>query len=251
MSLLAEIQALIQPEAAQQAFLQRTQAAVVPEDFARIAALEQLLVRAHEALLQNQQSSAKLRRVLFGPKTEKTRQLFPPAEPPPAEPKPKRRGHGRRGTKEYTGARRVPVCHPNLQAGQKCPDCERGKLCQLPPAVTPLLEGSSPVTARLFEAERFRCASCGKVFTAPLPPEAGTEKYDVSVGPTVALLRYGCGLPHYRLARLQESLGVPLPESTQWEVMLPNAEAAGPALQELIRQGAQGSLVYVLSLIHI
>lgn len=245
MSLLAEIQALIRPEAAQQAFLQRTQAAVVPEDFGRIAALEQLLVRAHEALLQNQQSSAKLRRVLFGPKTEKTRQLFPPAEPPPAEPKPKRRGHGRRRAKEYTGARRVPVCHPNLQAGQKCPDCERGKLCQLPPAVTPLLEGSSPVTATLFEKERLRCASCGKVFTAPLPPEAGTEKYDVSVGPTVALLRYGCGLPHYRLARLQESLGVPLPESTQWEVMLPNAEAAGPALQELIRQGAQGSLVYV------
>ncbi len=98
MSLLAEIQALIQPEAAQQAFLQRMQAAVRPEDFERIVALEQLLVRAHEALLQNQQSSAKLRRVLFGPKTQKTRQLFPPAEPPPAEPKPKRRGHGRRGS---------------------------------------------------------------------------------------------------------------------------------------------------------
>ena len=245
MSLLAEIQALIRPEETQQAFLQRTQAAVGPEDFGRIAALEQLLVRAHEALLQNQQSSAKLRRVLFGPKTEKIRQLFPPAAPPPAEPKPKRRGHGCRGAKEYSGARRVPVCHRDLQAGQLCSGCGRGKLCPQPPAVTPLLEGSAPVPATLFEAERLRCAGCGKVFTAPLPPEAGTEKYDVSVGPTVALLRYGCGLPHYRLARLQESLGVPLPESTQWQVMLPNAAAAGPALQELVHQAAQGSVIYV------
>ncbi len=50
MSLLAEIQALIQSEAARQAFLQRMQAAVRPEDFERIVALEQLLVRAHETL---------------------------------------------------------------------------------------------------------------------------------------------------------------------------------------------------------
>ena len=38
---------------------------------------------------------------------------------------------------------------------------------------------------------------------------------------TVAILRYGTGVPHYRLKRLQQSLGVPLPASTQWELIAP------------------------------
>ena len=58
-------------------------------------------------------------------------------------------------------------------------------------------------------------------------------------------LRFGCGVPHYRLARMQESLGVPLPESTQWEAMLPVAQAAEPVFRELIRQAAQVSVLYV------
>ena len=58
--------------------------------------------------------------------------------------------------------------------------------------------------------------------TAPTAPCSMT--YEPSVAVTVALLRYGTGMPHYRLARLQQSLGVPLPESTQWELMRPVAE---------------------------
>ena len=58
-------------------------------------------------------------------------------------------------------------------------------------------------------------------------------------------LRFGCGVPHYRLARMQKSLGVPLPESTQWEAMLPVAQAAEPVFRELIRQAAQVSVLYV------
>jgi hypothetical protein len=92
--------------------------------------------------------------------------------------------------------------------------------------------------------EKLRCDSCGEVFTAPAPPEAGQEKYDVSVGVTVALLRYGSGMPHYRLARLQESLGVPLPQSTQWEQMEPLAKQAQPVLGELIGQVAQSPLIH-------
>src|SRR5207245_1516879 len=64
------------------------------------------------------------------------------------------------------------------------------------------------------------------------------------VGAMVALLRYGSGLPHYRLARLQQSLGVPLPEATQWELLAPLFQAAQPVLQELLRQSAQSPLFY-------
>jgi transposase len=92
--------------------------------------------------------------------------------------------------------------------------------------------------------ERLRCDTCGQIFTAPTPPEAGPEKYDPSVGATVALLRYGSGIPHYRLARLQKRLGVPMPESTQWETMKPLAQQAQPILEELVTQAAQSPVIY-------
>ena len=91
---------------------------------------------------------------------------------------------------------------------------------------------------------RFEASTCGELFTAPVPPEAGTTKYDESVGVTVAVLRYGSGMPHYRLARLQQSLGVPLPESTQWELMTPLFQLALPIFEELLRQTAQSPLLH-------
>jgi transposase len=104
--------------------------------------------------------------------------------------------------------------------------------------------GSPPISATGYAMERLRCDTCGQVFTAPVPPEAGTEKYAPSVGVTVALLRYGSGVPHYRLARLQKSLGVPLPESTQWEVMKPLFLQAQPIFEHLIAQAANSALIH-------
>lgn len=60
----------------------------------------------------------------------------------------------------------------------------------------------------------------------------------------IALLKYGSGLPFNRLEHLQESLGMPLPASTQWEIVEKTAAVVKPAFQELIRQAAQGEVVY-------
>ena len=35
----------------------------------------------------------------------------------------------------------------------------------------------------------------------------------------IALLKYGNGFPFYRLENLQNSVGIPLPASTQWDVV--------------------------------
>jgi transposase len=106
------------------------------------------------------------------------------------------------------------------------------------------IAGSPPISATGYAMERLRCDTCGEVFTAPTPPQAGTRKYAPSVGVTVALLRYGSGMPHYRLARLQKSLGVPLPESTQWEVMKPLFEQAQPIFEQVIAQAANSPLIH-------
>jgi hypothetical protein len=89
-----------------------------------------------------------------------------------------------------------------------------------------------------------RCALCGKTFTAPLPTAAGPDKHDPSVGAMAALLRYGSGVPAYRLAQLQRSLGVPLPASTQWEEVQSLARQCQPVFDELLRQAAQAPLLY-------
>ena len=61
---------------------------------------------------------------------------------------------------------------------------------------------------------------------------------------TVAILRYGTGVPHHRLERLQQSLGVPLPASTQWELMEPLREQAQPIFDALVVQAANAPLLH-------
>jgi hypothetical protein len=60
----------------------------------------------------------------------------------------------------------------------------------------------------------------------------------------IALLKYGTGVPFQRLERLQEHLGMPLPASTQWDLMAAAWKLLWPVLAELIRQAAQGSVMH-------
>ena len=60
----------------------------------------------------------------------------------------------------------------------------------------------------------------------------------------IALLKYGTGVPFHRLGQLQDSLGIPLPASTQWEIAEGVANKVYLAFEELIRQGAQGEIVH-------
>ena len=233
-------------EAEREAFLLRVRSAVGPDDYRQIEGMTKALAAALSVLEQDPAALRKLQHLLFGPKSEHTDLVCPPATPlaSPA-PKPRRKGHGRVKAKDYTGARWVRVAHPVLKPGQRCPDCERGALrAQKRLAAVLRIEGSPPIAATAFALERMRCDACGKVFTAPAPAEAGQEKYAPSVAPTIALLRYGTGMPHYRLARLQQSLGVPLPESTQWELLSPLADAAQPIFAALVALAANAPLLH-------
>jgi hypothetical protein len=60
----------------------------------------------------------------------------------------------------------------------------------------------------------------------------------------IALLKYGTGVPFQRLERLQEHLGMPLPASTEWDLMAAAWKLLWPVLAELIRQAAQGSVMH-------
>jgi transposase len=247
MSATARFHELTMTQAQRESFLARVASAVLAEDFQIIEGMSYALPEILALIEQNPMTLRKLRHLLFGPKTEKTDKVCS-ASPTTADapaPKSKPKGHGRCPARHYTGARRIDVAHPTLQAGAWCEKCRRGKLrAQRSKGIVIRVVGAPPISATLWNLEKLRCDACGEVFTAPAPAQAGQEKYDVSVGVTVALLRYGSGMPHYRLARLQKSLGVPMPASTQWEQMEPVAKHAEPIFQELIGQAANSPLVH-------
>jgi len=89
-----------------------------------------------------------------------------------------------------------------------------------------------------------RCNLCGEIFTAKAPEKIGDEKYDETAGTMIALLKYGSGFPFNRLEGLQGSLGIPLPASTQWDIVERTGDRIYPVFRELIRQAAQGEVIY-------
>jgi hypothetical protein len=198
-----------------------------------------------------------LRAVLVKPRTEKTRKVLEQAGagaapqgsslPPGATAKgPKsKRGHGRNGVEAYRGAARVKIAHPSLKSGDRCPRCLKGKVYeQKEPALRIRVVGQAPLAATVYELERLRCNLCGDIFEAEAPAGVGEKKYDETAAAMIGLLRYGSGVPWYRLEGLEASLGIPLPSATQWEVVAEVAEVLQPVWEELIRQAAQAEVFY-------
>ena len=138
------------------------------------------------------------------------------------------------------------MTHESLRPGDPCPQCGNGTVyrqADWSPVVR--LKGQPPVGGTVYQLERLRCHLCGHIHTAELPEEAGTQKYDATVPSIIAILRYGEGLPWNRIQRIQQSGGVPLPASTQWEIVRDAAER-GPraAYDHLLWVAAQGQLVH-------
>jgi len=196
---------------------------------------------------------SRLRALLAKPSTEKTSQVLEQAgikAPPhnhslPRAKAPPQPGHGRNGAQAYRGAERIKIPHGSLKSGDHCPECLQGKVyLQKDPGLRIRVVGQAPIAARVYELERLRCNLCGEVYEAEAPPEVGEKKYDASAAAMMALLKYGSGVPWERLEGLEASLGIPLPASTQCEIVTEVAEGMRPAWEELIRQAAQGEVFY-------
>ena len=196
---------------------------------------------------------SRLRALLAKPSTEKTSKVLeqagikapPKNSPPPNAPGPPKPGHGRNGAQAYGGAHRIKIAHASLKRGDHCPECQKGKVYeQKEPALRIRVVGQAPIAATVYELERLRCNLCGEIFEAAAPASVGEKKYDETAAAMIALLKYGSGVPFYRLEGLEASLGIPLPASTQWEIVEEIAAPIQPAFDELLRQAAQGEVFY-------
>jgi len=237
--------------------LDRKRAALGEEAYATLRTGIEALRYLEELVADQSVTMAELRRlIVIHGGTEKTREVLrqvgleasaPPAaetpeDAPPRAPVP---GHGRRAAAAYPGARRIVVAHPTLRAGDRCPECHTGKVYpQREPKWQIRFVGQAPLAATVYERERLRCNLCNQIFTAPAPAGVGEAKYDQTAASTLALLKYGSGMPWTRLAGLQARYGMPLPESTQYEILQEAAVALRPVLDKLIRQAAQGEVLH-------
>ena len=206
-------------------------------------------------------SVQRLRQLIFGPSSEKSSAVLSTPSEGESSPletgvassasaeegaeKAKRKGHGRNAAASYKAATKVSVKHETLTPGDPCPECPTGKVYRLKkPSVLVRVTGMAPLGATVVELERLRCNLCSFIFSAKRPPEYGPKKYDESSASMVALLKYGAGLPFYRIEKLQKNLGIPLPASTQWELVAKASEQLVPAYQELVRHAAQGEVIH-------
>lgn len=216
-------------------------------------------------------SIRRLRRLLFGAKTERTSQVVGDRETTDRSPdrqqevrnpgavdqtqgeskdrsgrQRRRPGHGRTAAEAYTGCQQVLVHHGSLHPGDSCPDCRDGTLYrQNLWGQLVRLFGQPPIGGTRYQLERLRCGLCGKPFMAEPPEDAGTAKYGPTVASTIGVLRYGLGVPWKRIEYMQRCAGIPLPASMQWEIV---RDALGCGLQDtydhLAWVAAQGELVY-------
>jgi transposase len=227
----------------------------------------------HSLLQEKDLSITRLRRMVFGPRTERTEDIFPDeqkrtseepdaessdsssatteinsdksgddqanaaSESTPTTPRPRRRpakGHGRIPASAYTGCDRVILTHECYGPGDSCPHCQEGTLYRLKEwAMTIRLVGQPPVGGVRYEQERLRCGTCGEIEAAKLPDDVGEKKYDPSVAAVIGVLRYGEGMPWTRIERIQRWAGIPLPSSVQWELV---RDAAKECYRSLFKQ---------------
>ncbi len=255
----------------------------------RIVPLLRTLVWLQRTLLQTRISVSKLKKILFGTRTEKksTRKPQDPsggsddagkgsgeapqsdggltdpptgsANTPPDTPSETctgersstgsntaapPRGHGRLGAADYPGAEPIFCAQDQYQAGDRCPECVRGRLYPSRPLVRLRFDGQPLAKVTHYELEQLRCGACGALFVAHLPPEAGRETYDTSLKVNLAVAHYHLGLPFKRIESFQHMVGMPLPDATQWELVEQVADSAYPLYEHLKRLGARQPLVY-------
>lgn len=221
-----------------------------------VAAIDTLAL-LNQAYENKKISIKRLLKMIFGPTSEKSKDVLKEKSKTSTssqtcttpekdtDKQKKRKGHGRNPAAAYTGAQKQFIAHPDLVPGDPCPGCLKGKVYRsAQPQVVVRVEGGAPLSAMVQEYDQLRCNLCGEIFTSKPPEIKESRLYDQSVSPIIALLKYGHGFPFYRLEKLQQSVGVPLASSTQWDLIKAFYPMVYPAYGALLELAGQADIVY-------
>jgi hypothetical protein len=155
--------------------------------------------------------------------------------------------HGRIGADSYTGCSEVTLSHPTLSVGSECPHCAQCKtvarLGEDGLKFIVRLIGGPLITGTKFIAPTFRCNLCKARFYTPIPKSIKeAPKYAPSCASTLAIARYSSGMPMLRIEQDQSMHGIPIKDSTQWDILKKLYTITCPVFNELQKNAANGSL---------
>lgn len=157
----------------------------------------------------------------------------------------KAKNHGHRPSTDYSEAKVINIAHHALKKGDICRDCLKGKVFELQPGTVIYIKGQPWLQVEIYRPARFRCALCGKTFTAALPTEIVTgSRSDSSAKAIVSLLKYRGGVPFYRQGQMQEILGAPISASEIWSMTEDVADAVQPIYAAICMEAANAELVH-------
>ena len=211
------------------------------------AELAKMLIHGNAWMAQQlelgQLSIAKLRKLFQIQGSEKAINRKPKNDPASSDNKglntaEDNKGHGRNSADAYQGADIIEVEHPELNPGDICPaEACGGRLYEMSePGTLVRVTGSPLAQATRYNLQKLRCALCEIIYTAPLPEGVSDKKYDANFIAMLMINKYFMSVPLYRQDRLQNHLGIPLPSSTQWDLMVahePMLKALYQALTQL------------------
>jgi hypothetical protein len=252
-------------------FLRMDQNSLTEEDKLLVKGAVQSNVWLRHTLEAGKLTLYKLRRLLFGFRSEKRKKptkdedkdeqgkeedseqgslplttsenLTSPIE---LEEESKRKGHGRLGADAYPHAEKVEINHATLKAGDPCPENCGGRLHKIDPGIFIRIAGQNIAKVIRYQVEKLRCGLCGLVVTADLPADVKKEegKYDFKFKSILATQKYFVGVPFYRQEHFQEMLGIPLPDATQWDLIEQVANAVYPVIRALEEVAASGEVIH-------
>ena len=163
---------------------------------------------------------------------------------------PARSNHGRRGPAGFGRLLTAHHHHTSLHAGDACPDCRCGRVYKYRPDEFTTISGQAPLVATRHVVDTLRCSLCSSVFKAPLPAaliDDGVEERPLYARSAVAMVvyyRFFAGVPMHRQDRLQRALGVPVPDSSIWDMCERFADVARPVVRALHAAAADARVFY-------
>ncbi len=152
----------------------------------------------------------------------------------------------------FTPVKPIVIKHKlnDLNKGEHCPECVKGKVYKVEPGSLLRITGQSPFTPEQHIMERLRCNTCGAYFTATLPDEVLSDgdcnqKYGNSARSLMAIYKYFAGLPFYRQGSIQKLLGVNITASTVFDQVELVCDAIYPVYPYLFELAADANHYYL------
>lgn len=230
-------------------------------DYELLTGAVMMLANMQERLESNDLSVHKLRKLLgMVRSSEKLRDVLPTGDGKPSSGSGAvnsnrgKAGKNKRNAPKKKKPPNKPQLHNHtlegINKGDRCAQCNAGKLYKYTPAVLLRVTGNAPLSCHKHVAEQYRCNGCGEIYTASLPEHVTADgprdqQYGYSARSALCIGKYFAGSPFYRQEHINGLLGMSISASTIFDQCEKVANALNPIFKAIKRTAADATLFYL------